>query len=185
MRETYKSIPGTMCDFHSYYDWVADKMPDGCRVIEVGAADGHSAIYLAEALANRKKKFQLVIVENMDYGRYDQQNTLLNNIMRSGLAEHIRLEVMDSLNASCKFPDNWAHHIFIDASHKYEETKADIRLWHHKVMHGFYLAGHDYNDKEGIGVWNAVNEVIPGATILFTDNDLGVWRIKKGEVIPC
>lgn len=181
MRETYKSIPGDLCDFHTYYDWVAGQMPNDCRVIEVGAADGHSAIYLAEALANRNKKFQLVIVENMDYGRHGQQNTLLNNIMRSGLAEYIRLEVLDSLNASCKFPDNWAHHVFIDASHKYEETKADIRLWHHKVMHGYWLAGHDYNE-EAAGVKKAVDEVIPAATIIGTKKALGIWRIKKGEV---
>lgn len=182
MRETYKNIPGDLCDFHNYYDWVAKAMPANCRVIEVGAADGHSAIYLAERLADLHKDFEMVIVENMDYGRYSQQNMLLNNIMRSGLSERIRLEVLDSLNASCKFPDNWAHHVFIDASHRYEETKADIRLWHHKVMHGYWLAGHDYNDKEGAGVKQAVDEVIPAATITGTAKGLGVWRVKKGEI---
>lgn len=182
MRETYKEIPGDMCDFHSYYRRIAESLPNNSRIIEVGCADGHSGIFMAETMANLNKKFELVMVENMDYGKEEQQNTLLVNIIKSGLASNIRLISKDSLNASCKFPDNWAQFIFIDASHKYEETKADIRLWHRKVQHGFYLAGHDMNEEEGKGVWDAVKEVYPQADIIETEKKLGVWQIKKQDI---
>lgn len=182
MRQTYKQIPGTMCDFHDYYRGVAEAMPNGCKIIEVGCADGHSAIFMAETLANMGKDFQLVMVENMDYGKDEQQNTLLVNIIKSGLADKIRLISLDSLNASCKFPDQWADFIFIDASHKYEPTKADIRLWHHKVKVGRYLSGHDMNYNEGKEVFDAVMEVYPKAEIVPTAKGLGVWQIKKEDV---
>lgn len=184
MRETYKAIAGTMCDFHDYYKSMAERLPDRARIIEVGCADGHSVIYLAETMANMNKRFELVMVENMDYGKEEQQNTLIVNIMRSGLAEHIRLITLDSLNASCKFPDNWAQFCFIDASHKYEQTKADIRLWYRKVQHGFFLAGHDYNEDEGKEVFDAVNEVIGDRKGIYqTAKNLGVWSVKKDENI--
>lgn len=177
---TYEQIPGTMCDFRNYYRMIAESLPSPCRVIEVGCADGHSAIFLAETLHRMGKHFEMVMVENMDYGKDEQQNTLLVNIVKSGLADKIRLITLDSLVASCKFPDHWAHFIFIDASHKYEQTKADIRLWYRKVEHGFYLAGHDYNADE---VNHAVREVIPADRIEVheTDNKWGVWAVKRTD----
>lgn len=177
---TYKEIPGDMCDFHAFYERIAQQLPSPCRVIEVGCADGHSAIFLAETLQRLNKKFELVMVENMDYGKEEQQNTLLVNIIKSGLASKIRLISLDSLNASCKFPDQWANFVFIDASHKYEPTKADIRLWYRKVIHGGYLAGHDYNMDE---VKNAVDEVIPAdrLEVVDTAKDLGVWAVKRTD----
>lgn len=177
---TYKEIPGDMCDFHAFYERIAQQLPSPCRVIEVGCADGHSAIFLAETLQRLNKKFELVMVENMDYGKEEQQNTLLVNIIKSGLASKIRLISLDSLNASCKFPDQWANFVFIDASHKYEPTKADIRLWYRKVIHGGYLSGHDYNMDE---VKNAVDEVIPAdrLEVVATAKDLGVWAVKRTD----
>lgn len=172
---TYKEIPGDMCDFRDYYFNVASRLPSPCRVIEVGVADGHSAIFLAETLQSMGKKFQLVMVENMDYGKDEQQNALLTNIVKSGLTDKIRLLALDSLIASCKFPDQWADFVFIDASHKYEQTKADIRLWFRKVRAGGILAGHDYHMDE---VNQAVKEVIPDAEVFETSKGLGVWQIK-------
>lgn len=37
MRETWKQIEGGMFDFSSFYQKVADAMPDGARMIEVPA----------------------------------------------------------------------------------------------------------------------------------------------------
>ena len=177
---THQDISATMCDFHGFYERIARTLPNPCRVIEVGCADGHSAMYMAELLRGMNKKFELVLVENMDYGREEQQNTLLINIFKCGFAENVRLIAMDSLVASCKFPDHWAHFIFIDASHKYEPTKADIRLWYRKVMHGYYLAGHDYNAEE---VNMAVTEVIPEKRleVFETEKELGVWAVKRDD----
>lgn len=179
MRETYKNIPGDMCDFHDFYRSIAQKLPNGCRIVEVGVADGHSAIFLAETLADMGKDFHLYMVESMAYGGPDQANTIIQNIVNSGLGRSITLLQMSSLDASCKWPDNWAHFVFLDSSHTYEQTKAEIRLWYRKVMHGHFLAGHDYNANEGHEVYTAVNEVIPQRVFHDTQKGLGVWSIKK------
>lgn len=179
---TYQDIPGDLCDFHDYYRMIANKLPSPCRVVEVGCADGHSAIFLAETLHAMGKDFEMVMVENMDYGRGEQLNTLMINIMKSGLAHKIRLITSDSLNASCKFPDQWAHFVFIDASHRYEPTKADIRLWYRKVKKNYFLAGHDYNEQDGKEVFDAVNEVIGNRLGVYqTAKGLGVWSVMQNE----
>lgn len=182
MRETYKDIPGDMCDYKQFYRSIAEKLPDGCRVVEVGVADGHSAIFLAETLANMGKKFHLFMIDSLAYGGSDQANTIIKNIINSGLGEHITFLQMSSLDASCKWPDNWAHFVFLDSSHTYEQTKAEIRQWYRKVMFGYTLAGHDYNNNEGGNeVYNAVNEVFGVARFnkIDTEKGLGVWSIKK------
>ena len=173
-----------MCDFHAFYRGVAEKLPDGARIVEVGVADGHSAIYLAETMADLGKKFKLYMVENLAYGGSEQANTVIRNIVRSGLGEHIDFMQISSLDASCKWPDNWAHFVFLDSSHTYEQTKAEIRLWHHKVMWNGILAGHDYNEEAGEGVKRAVDEVAPFAEHVITEKGLGVWKIKKSDEHP-
>lgn len=179
MRETYKEIAGSMCDFERFYEDVANVLPLKCRVVEVGVADGRSSIFLAEKLADLGKDFELVMIDSMDYGKSDQLNTIMRNVTKSGLSDRIRIIQGDSLESSCKFPDEWAHFVFIDASHKYEQTKADIRLWYRKVMHGFYLAGHDYNMEP---VHNAVTEVIGSRVeVIKTDKDYGIWAVKRNE----
>jgi cephalosporin hydroxylase len=181
MRETYKGIAGDMCDFKQYYRSVAEKLPDACRVVEVGVADGHSAIFLAETLANMGKSFHLYMVDSLAYGGTDQANTIISNIVKSGLGQHITFMQMSSLDASCRWPDNWAHFVFLDSSHTYEQTKAEVRQWYRKVMFGHTLSGHDYNTEAGEQVYRAVNEVLSGVRFQnhATEKGLGVWSVKK------
>lgn len=181
MRETYKDIPGDMCDFQHFYRNIAERLPDNCRIVEAGVADGHSAIYLAETLADLGKSFHLYMIDSLAYGGTEQANTIIKNILRSGLGESITFLQMSSLDASCKWPDNWAHFVFLDSSHTYEQTKAEIRQWYRKVMFGHILAGHDYNQDGGIEVSRAVDEVFTGIQFQnhVTDKGLGVWSIKK------
>lgn len=150
-----------MFDFHDFYDKIADELPNDCRIAEVGVADGASAIYLAERLHSQGKTFKLYMIDNMAYGGSEQLATIIGHVQKSGLGEFIEIMPYDSLNASLKFNDNYLHFVFIDASHTYEGTKADIRLWWNKVSFGSCLAGHDFNEAEGEGVLKAVQELLP------------------------
>lgn len=166
-----------MFDFKNFYDFIASNLQTDSRMIEVGSADGKSGIYLAEAMANMNKGFDLRMVDNLDYGKENQLQEIMRNIQKSGLADKIQFYPFDSLNCSCKFPDEYFHFIFLDSSHSYELTKAEIRLWKKKLIPGGFFGGHDYFSHEGVRT--AVNEVIPAEFIrtMATENGNGIWYI--------
>lgn len=94
-----------MFDYSQYYQRIADELPSGCNVVEVGCADGISAIYLAQELHKRNKTFKLYMIDNMDYGKYEQMKTIYTNIIKSGLGEYIEVIPKDSVTASKDFND--------------------------------------------------------------------------------
>ncbi len=148
-----------MFDFSSFYDRIAEELPDGCKVVEVGVADGNSALYLAKRLDQLGKKFTLYMVDNLDYGNYIQLCTIYENIIKSGLGANIKVIPKDSVEASKDFNDGELHFCFLDSSHAYQETLDSIKHWYPKLLDGHILAGHDYDLYDGVK--NAVNELIP------------------------
>lgn len=156
----------TMFDFASFYYRIAQELPNGCRVCEVGVADGDSALYLAKCLHSMGKDFKLYMVDSMDYGKYEQMKTIYQNIIKSGLGEYIEVVPYASLEASEMFNDNFFNFVYIDSSHTYPETAEEIRAWFPKVKDEFILAGHDYNMPP---VFQSVEEVVPK---FFIRNDI-------------
>ena len=75
----YKQIPSEeMTDFESFYKMMSKKLPDGSRIAEIGCSDGRSGIMLAEMLTNMKRNFDLFMIDNMDYGKSFQRNTIIS-----------------------------------------------------------------------------------------------------------
>lgn len=180
MQEYWKNIPHSMFDFSGFYDRIAKELPNNCRIAEIGVADGASAIYLAEKILNIGKRIErFVMVDSLDYGGNEQLTTIMRNVQKAGLSHVIEILPLGSLDASCKFNDNYLHFAFIDASHAYEPTKADIRLWYRKVLENHTLAGHDAITAEGVKM--AIEEVIPAndLKIYNTDKGYGVWAVEK------
>lgn len=180
----WQTIPHTMFDFEEFYASIAESLPDHSRIAEIGVADGASAIFLGETLLAKGKTFELHMIDSLDYGRMDQLMTIMNNVYASGLYPYTKVIPIDSLNASLKYPDNFFDFVFIDSNHTYELTKAEVRLWYHKVKEEGGLAGHDYNlitDAEGThGVKDAISEVInTPVTIVDTSSGYGVWLLYK------
>lgn len=191
------TLDSRMFDFHDFYDMVAGELPNDCIIAEVGVANGASALYLAEKLHEQGKNFKLYMIDNMAYGGADQLSDIIKNVQRSGLGEFIEIMPMDSLNASTKFNDNSLHFVFLDSSHTYPMTKAEILLWLNKVSYGSRLAGHDFNETEGVDVLLAVTELLPREILRppipeqetfqpepflqvhNTSKGLGVWSVVK------
>lgn len=148
-----------MFDFQEFYNRVADHLPDDCVVCEVGVANGDSALHLAQRLHNQNKKFKMYMVDNMDYGGYNQIITIYENIIKSGLGERIIVIPKDSIEASKMFNGNSLDFCFIDSSHAYEETKNSIVSWYPKLKDDCLLAGHDFFLYEDVR--KAVEEKIP------------------------
>lgn len=171
-----------MFDFQEFYLRVAEQLPSGAIIAEVGIADGASAIFLAEALLNQGKDFKFYLIDSLAYGGTDQLGTIINNVLRAQLPPGmIEILPVDSLNASCRFPDLHFDFVLIDASHRYEYTKADGRLWWRKIKRGGTLAGHDYNSAEGAEVKMAVDEVFAMRTVCIeeTTKNWNIWWVKK------
>jgi len=183
MNEFYKTIPSEeMFDYEDYYLQIVNWLPDNCRIVEVGIANGRSAIYLASKLEDLGKSYMLYAVDNMDYGQDNQLMDIVNNIIKSGV-KNIELIKKASLDASCKFNDQSLDFVFIDASHLYEPTKADIHLWIRKLKHGGILAGHDYFTCQGVN--DAVNQLLnpDKLEIVNTKYGFGVWHIVREPII--
>jgi predicted O-methyltransferase YrrM len=175
------NIDNTMFDFSGYYDKIAEMLPDNCRVAEIGNANGASAIYLLEAILNLGKTIEkFVMVDSLDYGGHEQAETIIHHLVRSGVGDHVTFLQMGSLDASCKFNDGYFDFVFVDASHEYSATKADIILWYRKMKSGAVLAGHDSNMPE---VRGAINEIIPAdmLEIIETEKDFGIWQVVKND----
>lgn len=186
-----------MTDFVDFYQKVAGMLPDDAIIAECGVANGRSAIMLAEMLVDKGKNFTLYMIDNMDYGHERQLNDIVGYVVNSGVGKYIKILKMSSLDASTEFPDDHFHFVFIDTSHKVQETKASVRAWYYKIKEGWMLAGHDYTSKENPEVGLAVNEVVPRVItraeipnqqtfeperVLYnepTTNGHGVWFLRK------
>lgn len=182
VREYHKKMDKRMFDFEAFYHGVSLWLPDNSVIAEVGLGDGASSVFLAEALINAGKNFKLHMIDNLAYGGQDQLATILRHVVGAKIGRKIEIHPYSSLEASCRFPDAHFNFVFIDASHRFEYTKADIRLWWQKIKPDGILAGHDYNDSpEGIEVRDAVNLVVPQGLLELhlTTRLLGVWSVRR------
>ena len=155
-----------MFDFSHFYDRIAKELPNDCKVCEVGVADGDSALFLAEKLHHYGKKFKLYMIDDMDYGQYNQMKKIYENIIKSGFGQFIEVIPKDSVEASKDFNDGYLDFIFLDSSHQYQETKDSIKSWFPKLKDEGIFSGHDYELYKGVK--DAVDELIP-KTFLRTD----------------
>lgn len=196
MNKYWESIEpnSIMFDFEEYYSKVAENLPNNCKIAEIGIANCKSVIFLAEKIISLNKKIErFVLVDNLQYGNNVQLQTIMNNLIKSGVGEHCDLIIKDSLEASFDFPSNYFDHIFIDSSHTYLQTKKEIPAWYEKVKDEGILAGHDYNAPE---VKQAVDETIPTYFVRTdiadrtfepekvlhtenTNNGWGLWWLRK------
>lgn len=169
-----------MFDFQDYYKQVAANLPDNCRVCEVGVADGESVIFLLQEILKLGKGIErFVLVDNFDYGKYEHlailtKNLIVSDLRKETLYHHCEIVPYSSLDASCKFPDNYFHHVFLDSSHDYEQTKAEVRLWYRKVVVGRILAGHDYYECDMVK--QAVDEVFGDCIYIENIEDKQVYK---------
>jgi len=173
-----------MFDFSSFYQRIAEALPNNCRVVECGIANGKSMIYLAEAILNAGKTFErFIAVDNLDYGGRNQRNDIVRNLIGSGLGNKIEFFDISSLDASCKFPDEYLDFVFLDSSHEYNQSRSEIVLWMKKIKHGGTLAGHDFFGHPEVK--SAVVEMIPAEYLKTeqTERGFGVWAVVKNPSI--
>lgn len=155
MDHFYNSIPGHPNGLPNLYSQiVAYAKRFGCHFVEVGCFRGASAAAMCVEIVNSGKKIKFDCIDIWQ----DEQDYefFLKNL--DTVKSHFNSIRMPSIEAATLYSDESLDFVCIDASHDYEDIKADINAWLPKIRPGGILAGDDYLFP---GVYKAVNEAFP------------------------
>lgn len=169
----WSSVPGWF-NYYDLYEFIANRLKDGDRVVEIGCWFGRSSIYLAQALKRLGKPNCKITVVDTFKGEVSQPEHLKivaenggsilgafrANIERCGVADMFTIIEGDSAESAKHIKDRSLAFCYIDAAHDYASVKKDIAAWRNKVKEDGLLAGHDAQWHE---VRKAVNEDLPNA----------------------
>ena len=133
--------------------------------VEIGSYCGKSACYIGQACKenethlmtidhHRGSEEQQFGEEYFDPEEYDYKNnrvdtlpTLLRNITKFELGDHVKAVVDDSESASKKIKSE-IDFLFIDGSHTFISARRDYESWKDKIRTGGILTIHDIYDSE-------------------------------------
>jgi len=177
MEHFYQNIHGWF-DFEAIYRLMVRLAGDRAHFVEVGAFEGKSTSFMAVEIANCDKEIRFDVIdtwqgseEHQPGGAHESpviaSNSLYETFLRNmSPVEHIINPIrLPSLEAVKSYPDRSLDFVFIDASHDYENVKADILAWQPKIKLNGFLGGHDYQDLFP-GVAQAVTETMPKFDVL-------------------
>jgi predicted O-methyltransferase YrrM len=181
-------IPGWFT-FPQLYSQAVKEARDGDLLVEIGAWLGRSTAYLGQCAKASGKRIKLVVVDtftgsstepSMVSSAQDHGGSVRpefeRNMRLADVLEIMEIKEARSLEAAAVVPEGSCALVFIDADHRYEAVRADIRAWIGKVRPGGILAGHDcYTYAE---VFNAVRDELQGQ---FTTTDENVWIHRIAE----
>ena len=105
----------------------------------------------------------------------------LANMMRAGLQHVVTPWAVPSLIAArClrSVPGVALDVVYIDASHEYEDVRADIAAWWPLVKPGGLLCGDDYDPVTDPGVVRAVDEAARGCKVVGR-----MWQVEKPKEV--
>ena len=169
MEHFYTTIFGWF-DFEDAYVRMVQEAPEQAHFVEVGAFLGKSTSFMAVEISNSGKSITFDVVDTWEgsvehqAGEMHEQSlvkegALFENFQRNvkPVAHLINPVRCTSLEAATRYGDRSLDFVFLDASHDYDNVKADIRAWRPKVKLGGYIGGHDYQELF-LGVVQAVNE---------------------------
>jgi predicted O-methyltransferase YrrM len=185
MEHFYQSIAGYFT-FPDFYTWLANKLRDKQRVVEVGVYTGQSAAYLAVELHNLSSRCKLDLVDFDFTGSVERVRDALapvSNVLgefRTGL----------SWEAAKHYDDASLDAAFLDADHVYESIRKDIDAWLPKIKPGGYLAGHDFTlfypgviqaVTETFDRWTIWRGIRHGGDAQMQGKYWPVWCVQVGE----
>jgi hypothetical protein len=169
-------------NYISIYSYAVEQADNGDHFVEVGAWKGKSTSFMAVEIANSGKQIQFDVVDTWkgslehqsdDLVKRDELYNLFLNNMKPAEG-YFTPKRMTSLEAAATYKDNSLSFVMLDASHEYEDVKADILAWLPKVQSGGILSGDDYHHTWP-GVMQAVQELLPDVQIV----DGVTWAYQK------
>jgi hypothetical protein len=155
----WSSVDGWF-DYWPFYKSVAESLPDGARIAEVGVYKGRSVIFMAQMLMRLgKTSCRIYAVDHFKDASLEDFGDALRRceICGKDYWEMVSPIKGDSSESAGGFNDASLDFIWIDAAHDYESVKRDIRAWLPKLKPGGLMAGHDADSPD---VARAVAETI-------------------------
>lgn len=165
--------------------WLAEQASKRTRILEVGSWMGRSTRALADNTLGT-----IIAVDTWRGSDEEEHKATLEGKSDSWLMDEFRRNMLGvtpgkvttfrdtSVNAAAYF-----HHmgvtfdmIFLDASHDYDNVRADILAWLPLVERGGIISGHDYSPN-WLGVVKAVNELIGGVK----KSDGFIWYMENSN----
>ena len=154
---------------------LAESMPAGAVVAEVGSFRGRSTVAIAEGLRGVDGA-RLIAVDTFagDPGWSEIADvSVARRLFDANTGEIEFLEVIqaESVQAAAQIENGSIDWVFIDALHDYRSVREDIRAWAPKVRPGGLISGHDYGRA---GVTDAVLAV-------FSDIEVeqSIWMTRQ------
>jgi GT2 family glycosyltransferase len=174
----------TDADIRGYRE-MAEAIPDGGRILEIGVWQGKSLCTLHDIIIRKKLKVYAIDTfagsDNepdmiASAKSMDLLSVFKNNLERFGIESTIYRDRSDNKELINFFADNTFDLIFIDADHSYEGVTKDIQNWMPKTKR--FIGGHDYGLTGPIheGVTRAVKEQVKRFTVVGT-----VWQHDKDK----
>jgi SAM-dependent methyltransferase len=168
-------------------------LPKGGVGAEVGVHKGHFTPVLLEVARPRRLHiidpwYHLGLEWGWGAGDRSTINALTRIIRRHGpaLAEgSLVLHIGDDLEILPRFEDASFDWLYIDSSHAYEHTVAELRLAERLVRPGGVICGDDWRDDPGhphYGVRRAVEEfaAASGFGLVYADAGDRQWALRRG-----
>jgi Methyltransferase domain len=185
---SYDRIPGWFT-FPKLYQQAIDEAADGEVLVEVGAWLGRSTAFLGEKAKASAKRIKVIVVDTFagSPNELDMvsaaavlggsvRNAFERNMRLAGVREYLEIQEAHSTVAAAAVPDGSCAFVFIDADHRYDAVRADIRAWIGKVRCGGILAGHDCHTYST--VYNAVRDEF-GNEFETTDENVWIYRVAR------
>jgi hypothetical protein len=183
---SWERIPGWFT-FPQLYSQAVNEAEDGDVFVEIGAWLGRSTAFLGQCVKASGKRIKLLVVDTFAGSPTEPsmissaraiggsvRSDFERNMRLADVLEIIEIKETRSVDAAPVVPDSSCALVFIDADHRYEAVRADIRAWIGKVRAGGIIAGHDcYTYAE---VFNAVRDELQGQFIT-TDENVWIHRI--------
>ncbi len=184
----YGEIDGWF-DFSRLYKKMVEIHDEGSHFVEVGAWKGKSTSFMATEIANSGKIIAFDVVDTWDGSEehkdpndpfYEplllEKDGLYNKFIENmkGLEEYYNPIRTTSIGRAGAYADECLDFVLIDASHDYENVKADIEAWIPKVKRGGYLCGHDAKHPP---IRRATDEKFGGNYSIDPTQD--IWIFKK------
>lgn len=125
-------------------------LPKNGVVAELGVDAGSFSAQIL-SLNNPNK---LHLIDNWGSKRYNKykQVIVIGKFQEEISSGKVEIHIGLSTEVANEFPSDYFDWIYIDTSHSYETTKAELELYAEKVKQGGYMAGHDFI----IGNWNSM-----------------------------